>query len=668
MARGGKKRGRAASGEEGDAEKASDAEDRHGEAVQAASSRAGAASQIAAYASSSSAAPAGSNVNSAGSSSVCDKRQMELREGPAPCSEPAAAAPAHQQQPAPRAASDFSALERLPDELLKRVVGFLGLREAWGVCRLPLVSRRMREVLAATEFDALVLRGQRIGLSRYRDLPEAELRSWARRVRSGALRIAAGGAVELDMYVWRTEDAEPGSTAHTISSSFWMPEPARPFLSFASSLQGLRRFVAWHGDVVPSTEGESRETRANARHAYAGALLAALAPVAGTLEELSVRLQTDEQRNLPQGAAREAIAAGLRRLTALRSLDLAGCVGFSAELLDEVAPALGGLRSLRIAHCDPDGSLPPDQATASRVAFAAAVERLCPDLEELRATFGGARPWGNAGEALCDSVVVPLCRLPRLRALSLHVSHLLALPEIASPRLEELEIEADTLGMYYGSSSLLADVASIESLRTLVLVGDFQDWHTLATTAQIRSLSLGPCEPYDECFAVVARLPALERFSVHFTSYTPARLTTSLAALAAALPSGPPSLRSLLLTFSFPGALPFRDAAFQVALTAVLRAAKDTLEEYDRDMVHPSVQESEALAACTRLRRASLTLAEPAAAAAASAERLAALAPLASMAARPAPAPGDLVLARGPGDESDWGAIRPLLGDRWRLE
>eukprot|EP00741_Cyanophora_paradoxa_P014812 tig00020825_g14289.t1 len=181
----------------------------------------------------------------------------------------------------PRAASDFSALELLPDpdELLKRVVGFLGMREAWEVCRLPLVSRRMRDALASIEFDALVLRGQRGGVSRYRDVPEAEstsravgrrrrrvcdgrrgvpkaeFRSWAQRVRSGALRLAAGGALEIDL--WHPPQYEAGSVAgaDSIQPSFWVPEPARPFLAFASSLQGLRRFV---GDAV------AREVRSGA--------------------------------------------------------------------------------------------------------------------------------------------------------------------------------------------------------------------------------------------------------------------------------------------------------------------------------------------------------------------------------------------------------------------
>eukprot|EP00741_Cyanophora_paradoxa_P020516 tig00000227_g19803.t1 len=117
----------------------------------------------------------------------------------------AQAEPAAGTVPRPRATSDFSQLELLPDELLKRVIVCLGSWEAWEQCRLPLVSRRLREVLASTEFDALVLRGRRIGLSRQLGVREAELESWAQRLQSGVLRLAAGGALEVVMHMWRPQ-------------------------------------------------------------------------------------------------------------------------------------------------------------------------------------------------------------------------------------------------------------------------------------------------------------------------------------------------------------------------------------------------------------------------------------------------------------------------------
>eukprot|EP00741_Cyanophora_paradoxa_P014817 tig00020825_g14293.t1 len=620
-------------------------------------------------------------------SPVGGKRQRG--EEPAPAAA-AGSEPAYAAQK-PRAASDFSALELLPDELLKRVIGFLGLREAWQVCRLPLVSRRMRDALASIEFDALVLRGQRGGVSRYRDVPEAELRSWALRAQSSALRLAAGGALEVDL--WRPPFYEVGSVAgaDSIQPSFWMPEPARPFLSFASSLQGLRRFVAWHGDVV-AREERSAAASAKARHAYVGALLAALAPVAGTLEELSVRLQTAEvndRHRLPLASSPGgcAITEGLRRLTALRSLDLADCIGFSADLLEQVAPALGGLRSLRIAHhFFPVMSLyqlPNQEKVKSfQRSFASAIRSLCPNLEELRVTFSSFP--SNCSRNTNAAALAPLCSLPCLRVFGLKASGLSSLPQFTSAHLESLEFDARS-GY---SNTFLHDAARTSSVRDLALAGfgqalavDFLNAEKCAPLrSQLRSLSLGPTSgandrpsKYDPPPEHLSRLPsfaALESLSLRLSSPFPHHLTAAADALAQALPSMP-SLRSLRLGIS--SSAPNVDTFLSVAvsITFLLHVAKDILEEYDQDglPMYPSVRQGEALAACARLRRAALTLAEPARLWASDfSDALAALGPLADMAADPAPAPGDLVLARREGDESDWGALRQLLGDRWRLE
>eukprot|EP00741_Cyanophora_paradoxa_P011132 tig00020553_g10753.t1 len=516
----------------------------------------------------------------------------------------------------------------------------------------------MRDFLASGS-EALVLRGERIGLSRYSEMREAELRSWARRLETGAVRFTAGGALEVDARAW-----PPASYA-------WIegPTPSTPFFSFHPSIQGLRRLFVWHGDVAPP--GAPADVRTMARHAYVGAALAALAPVAGTLEELSIRIQTklrDDRRRLPQGAAREAIAAGLRRLTALRSLDLADCIGVSGELLMEVGPAvLGGLRSLRVAqHVEHGRSGDGEARAAAQRSLAFAIARRCPLLEELRVAFHC--PSGAAPSTRRPSRPLPASP-PRLDA------RVYGLSQLASAHLETLEL--DTHYADEQPAPLLYDVASIKSLQNLTLLGKFSDWAALAMAPNLRSLSLGTpersCELPAGCLAVLPALPALERLSVHLIGYSSGAIAASLRALAAVLASAP-FLRSLVVSVCDglranaldPAYAP--DRALAPAAAAFLHAARDTLEEYDREAVYPTTDESSALAACTRLRRASLTLAVPASAVAASAEGLAALAPLASMAARPAPAPGDLVLARGPRDASDWGATRALLGGRWRLE
>eukprot|EP00741_Cyanophora_paradoxa_P025523 tig00000383_g24629.t1 len=247
----------------------------------------------------------------------------------------------------------------------------------------------------------------------------------------------------------------------------------------------------------------------------------------------------------------------------------------------------------------------------------------------------------------------------------------------------------------------------MENLRTLALAGRFMTWPSPKSVPNLRSLSIGPCTeeaapgrvppfaPDCLCLIRVLKFRALEELSVHLAGGVGgggAAAAWGLGALGVlggagggrelgldlsrpllALNRGlhgarrrAPRLRVLRLAVS--GALAHATPAFGAAITSLLRTAKNILVEYDRDLFCPASKESKALAACTRLRRASLTLAEPAAAVAANPEWLAALAPLAKMAAEPAPAPGALVLARRPGDESDWGAIRALLGDRWRLE
>eukprot|EP00741_Cyanophora_paradoxa_P003675 tig00000093_g3572.t1 len=584
-----------------------------------------------------------------------------------------ASAPAVQQP-------NLSALELLPDDLLNRVFGFLGLREVWDVCRLPLVSRRMRDALRSEEVSALVLRGSRLGLSRYRDVREAELRSWARRLKSGAMRLAAGGALEIDLLRSQRCVESAGATDDSrIQFSFWAPSPTRPFLSFVSCIQGLRRFVAWHGDVAPSSSTANEAAQTTARHTYVGALLKALAPAAGTLEELSIRLQTErviDRRRLPDGAPRKAIVAGLKRLTALRSLDLADCVGFSGKLLEEVGPALGGLRSLRIAHRDVD-PYPRgphefgERLAAPQEAFACAIEKTCPLLEELRVVLHMlVNHWM---QPVAPAALAALCRLPRLRTFAIK-TNIWALPEFASRSLETLEVDA----LYddeRSTANLLRDIAGIESLRHLTLRGNFTGWPNLASAKQLRSLSLRlPRDNYvyhtdyalpREALGALRSLTSLERLSVHVAGDLAETLAGTLSRLAAVLPALP-ALRSLRLDVTVAEPLgPALAAASAAAAAALIRAAKGTLEEYHRDEVEPALAECAALAACTRLRRASLTLAGAAAAAASGA--LAALAPLAAMAARPAPAPGDLVLARQIHDRSDWGAIRPLLGPRWAL-
>eukprot|EP00741_Cyanophora_paradoxa_P001247 tig00000473_g1204.t1 len=595
----------------------------------------------------------GSSSAAAGSSSAGAGRKRRRR--PAPASE-------GERAVQPRTASDFSALELLPDELLKRIIGFLGPRETWELCRLPLVCSRMREVLASIEYEGLILRGQRVGLSRYRDVGEAELRRWAQRVRSGAMRLAPGAALEVDMRppsrgIYRAE-------ADKIHFSHWSPKPSKPFFSFVSSIQGLRRFVACHEDVAPNRQTVHTSTPATkTRHVYVAAVLKALAPVAGTLEELTIRLQTPHEndcRRLPQGAARKAIVEGLGRLTALRRLDLADCIGFSGKLLDEVAPALGGLRALRLAHREAEGYEEPDEYASSCRSLAFAVERLCPLLEELWAVFGCLSGSWRLFDA---SALASLGRLPLLRSFTVRANYR-TLPEFASTRLDTLELSTPKFSQDGPGLGLLRDAALIGSLRDLTLRGGFRDWTSFASApkllSQLRSLSLlKAAEPNPVCLALLPRFSALERLSVGLSSFQ------CFTALADALPAVP-ALRSLFLSVSTSSHRPeSNQAAGRTAVAALLRAARDTLEEYDRDHLYPSMEESGALAACTRLRRASLTLAEPAELVAAG--NLHALAPLASVAARPAPARGDLVLARGLLDTSDWGAVGPLLGARWLL-
>eukprot|EP00741_Cyanophora_paradoxa_P021710 tig00000241_g20955.t1 len=599
-----------------------------------------------------------------------------------------AAALAGQQ---PGAAEDLglSALERLPDDLLKSVVGFLGVRDAWA-CRLPLVSRRLREVLAATEFGALVVRRERIGSHRFRDVEEEELRAWALRLQSGALRLAS-----LEFDLWRSAVFLQLSLPGWIHPSLLNPQPAKPFFSFASSIQGLRRFVVWHGDVVSAGEaGQSASAASAARHGYVGALLEALAPVAGTLEELSVRLQTRnpcDRDRLPEGEARGAIVAGLGRLTALRSLDLADCIGVSAELLKELWPALRGLRSLRIAHAGREEEHSEDYYYSAS-ALASAVERLYPVLEELHVTF--RLSYDNPEYPLSAPSLAAIGRMRALRALSLKAT-LVSFPEVASPQLESLALDSwNRRNVYYGGCTLFHDLSRLEGLRALTLAGDFQDWENFVPPAKLRSLTLCPSGdhtgfvdgeylPPAEVACLLPRLAALERLSLHFRCDPPAsgaphlELADSLEAFAAALPSAP-ALRSLSVAVSnaspYSRPPPEPQPAVSAAAAALLTAARDTLEEYDRELLYPSEEESAALAACTRLRRALLTLAVPAATAAA--EGLAALAPLASMAARPAPGPGSLVLLQSLGlgleglpvrGSLDWGPLRPLLAPRWRL-
>eukprot|EP00741_Cyanophora_paradoxa_P004902 tig00000849_g4757.t1 len=511
-------------------------------------------------------------------------------------------------------------------------------------------------------------------------MPEAELRQWAQRVQSGAVQLADGSVLEIDM--WRPPGCILGTRSDRLDSSLWNPKPpSKPFLSFVSSIQRLRRFLVWHGDVHVESQmnafwrmaqgrrpGDaalypetSTDTHAKKRHAYVAGLLEALAPVAGTLEELSIRIQTadaSERRRLPQGEEREAIVAGLRRLTALRSLDLADSIGASGELLLAVGSGLGGLRSLRIAHHEME-YVDSNAYSSSARSLAAAIELLCPLLEELRVT---SRSRTGPLEA---ASLAPLFRMPLLRAFGLDAA-LSALPKFASSQLETLEL---------ASTEFLHNVAQIDSLRTLTLLGSSYDWPSLASVGKLHSLSIGPRRdipnlvfiPPPGCLTLIPRLTSLERLSIQFSGSVPAHLAPALAALAEALPSAP-SLRALSLTISkpVPHAVICRDPALSAAAAALVRAAKESLEEYIRDQLYPTREETAALAACMRLRRASLILAETAETVAA--EGLAALEPLATMAARPAPAPGDLVLVRCVGDLSEWGSVRPLLASRWRLE
>eukprot|EP00741_Cyanophora_paradoxa_P022592 tig00000248_g21817.t1 len=187
---------------------------------------------------------------------------------------------------------------------------------------------------------------------------------------------------------------------------------------------------------------------------------------------------------------REAIAAG--RLTALRSLDLADCVGSSAELLEEIGAGTRGRRSL---GCDRWTSL-DFEASAHSFASPRPSSACTPSSRSSSSGRGTRSRQPRPPRSAVAEAAAPPCG-PRLH-------------EFASTRLENLEPASES------HRHLL------ESLR----------WAGLAPATKLRSLSLGRhssafCDLYPkareflppaECFAVVPRLPALELLSIRLSS------------------------------------------------------------------------------------------------------------------------------------------------------
>eukprot|EP00741_Cyanophora_paradoxa_P009789 tig00000147_g9485.t1 len=235
------------------------------------------------------------------------------------------------------AAVGASQLELLPDNVIQRILTFVGLHDSWKCARG--ISKRIRAMLIANEWERLTFPG-------------------------GSLRAQTGEDVVRDIAGW-TKRARRG---HVRVQSLFVQAaalcPKRDLVpALVAALPGLKHVAIRHGDVSAGgyTDGfppRPTERALRGRHQYAAALLRAAAASSGaTLATFEFMLDVDAlnahdavaQTPPPTGRLEREFLAELRKLPALRRLNLAHYCSMEPEFVRGIARAAPNLTSLKFA-------------------------------------------------------------------------------------------------------------------------------------------------------------------------------------------------------------------------------------------------------------------------------------------------------------------------------
>eukprot|EP00741_Cyanophora_paradoxa_P004160 tig00000769_g4041.t1 len=376
----------------------------------------------------------------------------------------------------------LSPLEALPDAVLQNIVELIGLRDAYGVCSLRDVSRRVREVVEGAEWPELALRAD----------PEEEDVRWDRRPRQSLhifevskllWRISRSGGVRLGTLVVDIPSCGHSDLSYSYELNFWLRKsgyrpsyrwidndsdrPAMILAACLSKLRGLRSVHIRH--CAPLERGptyDERRADPRDRREYVLALLKALAPCRETLEELAIGFTHAKPVRCPAGcallpvrcspAARLSARAGdddewkpllaaLRPFQSLRLLDLSGYCFSAQPILEEpevgflakLARALPRLRSLGL-RAGSGGRINGVDGYAAAMSLLLAPN--FPLLEELSLRGYASRCGRDFLDERGWDDLRDLCSLPHLRSLRLDLR---ALDDLDATSVDVFELVAE---------------------------------------------------------------------------------------------------------------------------------------------------------------------------------------------------------------------------------
>eukprot|EP00741_Cyanophora_paradoxa_P013802 tig00020710_g13324.t1 len=264
-----------------------------------------------------------------------------------------------------------SPLERLPDELVARIVIALGPRDAWCRARLWAVSRRLSALLSRVVWPALdagVQFPQAFGSS-------ARAAALLRALRTGRLKCSRL-LLDTTPFDERRIDRDSARERRKLDkvgclpAEFWMALQDGPRLAALAGISGLESLEVRHGPIrFHWSRVLAWITPGGPLNAYPRAVLAGLVPLAATLQDLTLDCLTDPSGPLRPCEDRwDLFVDALRPFHALRRVRL-GPLSFAeaGQGSPDIVP-LPNIKALRLTTGEIDGPT---------------IARTFPNLEEL---------------------------------------------------------------------------------------------------------------------------------------------------------------------------------------------------------------------------------------------------------------------------------------------
>eukprot|EP00741_Cyanophora_paradoxa_P008449 tig00001331_g8176.t1 len=414
--------------------------------------------------------------------------------------QPAKRARANDDEGSSSSAADASAvgpagssqLEQLESSVIQRILTHVGVHDAWKSARG--VSKRIRAMLFANQWDRIALpskSGSPLDVC-------LEIEAWTMRAKRGQVRVKS-------LLVQAPQLCPVRFSRSGMPDRGLVPD-------LLAAMPGLEHIAVRHGDI--STSGYTddfpprpKERSIRERHMYATQLLkAAAASSATTLKFFEFWMDCDAmnahdalaQTPSPTGRLEREFLAELRKLTALRHLNLAHYCNMEPEFVRSIAKAAPQLSGFNFSSSgdfqeefsDDDHAIEEEVEGPALEAIVDAVLAGFPDLEELDIEWGG--------NAVKPPALEALGRLSKLRVLGL-VCRGLAEGALAglvrglgpAPALHRLEIrELEGSISFEGQLEALESMTSLTHLEIDMESAEPDTWAALGRLSRLETLSL----------------------------------------------------------------------------------------------------------------------------------------------------------------------------------